>query len=74
MGVQISDIVKGREVELTELSGKKIAIDGYNTLYQFGLLICYLKIILTQYNTILTSVLIIPKKSLRILIYINLNQ
>lgn len=35
MGVQISDIASGREVELIELSGKKIAIDAYNTLYQF---------------------------------------
>ncbi len=35
MGVQISTIVKGKEIELTDLSGKKIAIDAFNTLYQF---------------------------------------
>ena len=35
MGVQISSIVPKKEVELTDLSGKKIAIDAYNTLYQF---------------------------------------
>jgi flap endonuclease-1 len=35
MGVQISDIIEGRPVELVELSGNRIAIDAYNTLYQF---------------------------------------
>lgn len=35
MGVQITDIAEGKEVELLELSGNKIAIDAYNTLYQF---------------------------------------
>jgi flap endonuclease-1 len=35
MGVQLSGIIPSREVELTHLSGKKIAIDAYNALYQF---------------------------------------
>ncbi|MGC8663940.1 MAG: flap endonuclease-1 [Thermoplasmata archaeon] len=35
MGVDISDIVEFREIGLDELRGKSIAIDGYNTLYQF---------------------------------------
>ncbi|MDI6825749.1 MAG: flap endonuclease-1 [Candidatus Aenigmarchaeota archaeon] len=35
MGVQISAIVPKVEVELENLSGKKIAIDAYNTLFQF---------------------------------------
>lgn len=35
MGVQISSIVISREVELNELSGKRIAIDAPNMLYQF---------------------------------------
>jgi len=35
MGVQLGDIIPRKEVELIQLSGKKIAIDGYNTLYQF---------------------------------------
>lgn len=35
MGVQLSGIVPGKELELHHLSGKKIAIDAYNTLYQF---------------------------------------
>jgi flap endonuclease-1 len=35
MGVQLSKIVPSKEVELLELSGKKIAIDAYNTIYQF---------------------------------------
>jgi len=35
MGVQISEIVPKVEVELEELSGKKIAIDAYNTIFQF---------------------------------------
>lgn len=35
MGVQLGDIIPKREIELIELSGKKIAIDAYNTLYQF---------------------------------------
>jgi flap endonuclease-1 len=35
MGVQISDIIPKKEVRLSELKGKTIAIDAYNTLYQF---------------------------------------
>jgi flap endonuclease-1 len=35
MGVQIGDITPKKEIELIELSGKKIAIDAYNMLYQF---------------------------------------
>ncbi|MCS7106363.1 MAG: flap endonuclease-1 [Candidatus Aenigmarchaeota archaeon] len=35
MGVQLSDLLPSKEVELEHLSGKKIAIDAYNTLYQF---------------------------------------
>ncbi len=35
MGVQLGDIVPRKEIEFIELSGKKVAIDAYNTLYQF---------------------------------------
>jgi len=35
MGVQLSGIIPVKEVELVELSGRKIAVDAYNTLYQF---------------------------------------
>lgn len=35
MGVQLGNIIKGKEIELKQLSGKKIAIDAFNTLYQF---------------------------------------
>ncbi|MEM5794618.1 MAG: flap endonuclease-1 [Candidatus Aenigmatarchaeota archaeon] len=35
MGVQLSGLLPSREVELEDLSGKKIAIDAFNTLYQF---------------------------------------
>jgi flap endonuclease-1 len=35
MGVQISNILPKKEVELVELSGKKIAIDAYNSIYAF---------------------------------------
>jgi flap endonuclease-1 len=35
MGVQISAIIPKVEIELENLSGKKIAIDSYNTLFQF---------------------------------------
>jgi len=35
MGVQFSNFIEGKEIELVELSGKKIAIDAFNTLYQF---------------------------------------
>lgn len=35
MGVDLSDLVTPREIELKELNGNTIAIDAYNTLYQF---------------------------------------
>ncbi|MBD3155297.1 MAG: flap endonuclease-1 [Candidatus Aenigmarchaeota archaeon] len=35
MGVQISEIIPKREIELEFLTGKKIAIDAYNVLFQF---------------------------------------
>ncbi len=35
MGVQISDIIPRKEIELNDLKGKIIAIDAMNTLYQF---------------------------------------
>lgn len=35
MGVQISEIINRKEIDLSELKGKTIAIDAMNTLYQF---------------------------------------
>lgn len=35
MGVDISDIVHGKPCGLADFKGKAVAIDGYNTLYQF---------------------------------------
>lgn len=35
MGVNLSDLVSGTRVELRSLKGKWIAIDAYNTIYQF---------------------------------------
>lgn len=35
MGVDLKDIVSRKEISLDQLSGKIIAIDAYNTLYQF---------------------------------------
>jgi len=35
MGVQISSIIPSKEIELTDLSGKKIAIDAFNIIYSF---------------------------------------
>lgn len=35
MGVDLSDLVKSRPVKLEELSGRSVAIDAFNTLYQF---------------------------------------
>lgn len=35
MGVQISDIIPRRELDIKELKGKIVAIDAFNTLYQF---------------------------------------
>lgn len=35
MGVQISDIIPRKEIEFSDLKGKVVAIDAFNTLYQF---------------------------------------
>ena len=35
MGVDISSLVEGKRVALEDLSGRSIAIDAFNTLYQF---------------------------------------
>jgi len=35
MGVQISEIIPRKEITLSDLKGKVIAIDAFNTLYQF---------------------------------------
>ena len=35
MGVQLGEIIDAKEIELNELSGKIIAIDALNSLYQF---------------------------------------
>lgn len=35
MGVDLGNLFKRREIELSDLKGKIIAIDAYNTLYQF---------------------------------------
>src|SRR5579863_2146835 len=35
MGIDLGDIIPRRKVELSSLSNKRIAIDAYNTLYQF---------------------------------------
>jgi flap endonuclease-1 len=35
MGVQISDIIPRKEIEIKDLKGKVVAIDAFNTLYQF---------------------------------------
>jgi len=35
MGVQISEIIPRKEIELSDLKGKTIAVDAFNTLYQF---------------------------------------
>lgn len=35
MGVDISDLVEGKRIALEDLSGRSIAIDAFNTLYQF---------------------------------------
>jgi flap endonuclease-1 len=35
MGVQISEIIPRRDVVISELKGKIVAVDAYNTLYQF---------------------------------------
>lgn len=35
MGVDLGDLIEARKIGFRELSGKKIAIDAYNALYQF---------------------------------------
>src|SRR4030043_2173368 len=35
MGLNIREIIPRREIELTELKGKTICVDAFNTLYQF---------------------------------------
>ncbi len=35
MGVQISSIIPSKEIELADLSGRRIAIDAFNTIFQF---------------------------------------
>ncbi len=35
MGVQISEIIPSKQIELSDLAGKKIAVDALNTLFQF---------------------------------------
>lgn len=35
MGVQLGDLILRRKINLQDLSGKTLAIDGYNMLYQF---------------------------------------
>ena len=35
MGVDIGDILQKEETEISQLSNKIVAIDAYNTLYQF---------------------------------------
>ncbi len=35
MGVNLSPIVQAREIELTDLRGKTVAVDAYNTIFQF---------------------------------------
>src|SRR3989344_2699107 len=35
MGIQLTALVEGKEIELSALSGKKIAIDSFNWIYQF---------------------------------------
>lgn len=39
MGVNLRSLVKGNSIELKQLSGKRIAIDAYNWIYQFVLTI-----------------------------------
>lgn len=35
MGVQLKDLIKGKDIELTDLNGKIIGIDAFNFIYQF---------------------------------------
>lgn len=35
MGVDISSLIEGKEIEILELSGRKVAMDAYNVMFQF---------------------------------------
>ncbi|MBR2093044.1 MAG: flap structure-specific endonuclease, partial [Candidatus Methanomethylophilaceae archaeon] len=35
MGVNLSPITEAREIELSDLRGKTVAVDAYNTIFQF---------------------------------------
>ena len=35
MGIQLGPLLEIRKIKIEELSGQRIAIDGYNVLYQF---------------------------------------
>lgn len=35
MGVDISSLIEGKEIEILELSGRKIAMDSFNVMFQF---------------------------------------
>ena len=35
MGIQLGSLLETRKIKAEELSGQRIAIDGYNVLYQF---------------------------------------
>jgi flap endonuclease-1 len=35
LGVQLGDLIRKRKISLSDLSGKSVAIDAYNALYQF---------------------------------------
>ena len=35
MGIQLGPLLETRKIKVDELSGQKVAIDGYNVLYQF---------------------------------------
>ena len=35
MGVNLGELIPRKEIELIDLSGKKIAVDAYNQIYQF---------------------------------------
>ena len=35
MGIQLGPLLETRQIKLEELNGQRVAIDGYNVLYQF---------------------------------------
>ena len=35
MGIQLGPLLETRRIKIEELSGQRIAIDGFNVLYQF---------------------------------------